>query len=142
MKKIINGKRYDTDTATAIGEHEESSISEFNYVSETLYRKRNGEYFLHGYGHAASRYSRTSSTGGWVPGEKIIPLTYVDAMRWAEKNLEVDEYESEFGEVSENGDDTVLTIRISISTKIKLDRLVAKTGKTKGELLTKAIDLL
>ncbi len=55
MKKIINGKRYDTDTAEAVG-YWDSKVgkSSFRWYEETLYQKRGGEFFLYGYGHASS----------------------------------------------------------------------------------------
>ena len=43
MKKIINGKRYDTETAEKIGVWDNArSISDFDCCEETLYRKRTG----------------------------------------------------------------------------------------------------
>ena len=38
MKKIINGKRYDTDTAKELGSWSYSHYGDFAYVCETLYR--------------------------------------------------------------------------------------------------------
>ncbi len=48
MKKIINGKRYDTETAKLIGSDGYSNPSDFNYWSEDLYQKKTGEFFLYG----------------------------------------------------------------------------------------------
>ena len=40
MKKIINGKKYDTDTASCVGSWDNGyGYSEFGYFSEALYRK-------------------------------------------------------------------------------------------------------
>ena len=47
MKKIINGKVYDTSTAERVGGwNNNCSTSDFGYCSEDLYRKRTGEFFL------------------------------------------------------------------------------------------------
>ena len=47
MKKIINGKKYDTNTATKVADYWNGyGASDFNYVSEELYLKNTGEYFL------------------------------------------------------------------------------------------------
>ena len=101
MKKIINGKKYDTNTAEEIGMYTNGrSSADFSYFCETLYRKRTGEFFLHGHGGASSRYAQSvgnSLTGG----EKILPLTEGEAKSWAEDHLTGDEYEAIFGEVEE-----------------------------------------
>lgn len=100
MKQIIHGKKYDTETATMLGETWEGVPSDFRYYREELYRKKNGEFFLYGTGGAMSAYSQ--STGDSVMGgERIIPYTESDAKEWAEKNLTVEEYENVFGEVEE-----------------------------------------
>ena len=59
MKKIINGKMYNTETARKRGEYEYSNRRDFNYVSEELFRKRTGEFFTAGEGGAASKYAQT-----------------------------------------------------------------------------------
>ena len=142
MKKIIKGKRYDTDTATTVGEWiNEYYPSDFRYECETLYRKRNGEYFLHGMGGARSRYAKSAGDNTWSGGAKLMPLTYESARAWAEEHLTVTEYEREFGEVSEGDEDesVVLSVRITPTAKAMLDRLAAKTGASKGDLVSMAI---
>lgn len=58
MKKIINGKMYNTETATELGDFWNGlSTSDFRNLSETLYRKKNGEFFLYGQGGAMTEYS-------------------------------------------------------------------------------------
>ena len=101
MKKIINGRMYNTDTAELVGEWDNGhSYTDFNYCKEALYRKKTGEYFLHGKGGARSRWCEWG--GNCVcDGEGIIPLTITMAKEWAECNLSADEYEEIFGEVEE-----------------------------------------
>lgn len=101
MKKIINGKKYDTATAKEIASYSNGlSPRDFNFWCEVLYLKRTGEFFLNGYGGPASKYSggcgnlRTS-------GEKIIPFSVAEARIWMERYASVEEYESVFGEVEE-----------------------------------------
>jgi hypothetical protein len=101
MKKVIHGKKYDTDTAKFIGYAGYSHPGDFSFWQETLYQKKTGEFFLHGVGGAMSRYARQTGQNEWSGGEKIIPLTREEAQKWAEKNLEVEEYELTFGEVIE-----------------------------------------
>lgn len=141
MKKIINRRAYDTETATEVAYWENmSDVRDFNHESETLYRKKNGEYFLHGEGGAATRYAEQVEANVWSGGQIITPLTYEQAEQWGESHMDPDDYEREFGAVSESGDETVvLSVRVSPAAKIALDRLAAKTGRPKGELVTEAI---
>lgn len=45
-KKIINGKLYNTETATLVGRWwNKYSIHDFKYCEESLYRKKTGEFF-------------------------------------------------------------------------------------------------
>jgi hypothetical protein len=101
MKKIINGKKYDTDTAKILGSAGYSHPGDFNHWKETLYIKKTGEFFLHGIGGPMSKYAHRVSLNEWTGGEKIIPLTREEARKWIEKNLDVEEYEEIFGEVEE-----------------------------------------
>ena len=102
MRKVINRRLYDTDTAESIGDWENCcDRGNFHYCSETLYRKRTGELFLHGEGHGLSPYGKTYGDGmrGW--GEAIVPLAEDDARDWVEEHLDADAYESLFGPVEE-----------------------------------------
>jgi predicted transcriptional regulator len=141
MKKIINGKRYDTDTAIQVGEWENMiDVLDMHHFTETLYRKRTGEYFIYGVGNAGSKYSRSTGNNTWCGGSAIIPLTYDAAREWAEDHMDADEYEAEFGEVSEDGDgDVVISIRVSPAAKAALDKAAAQTGRTKSDILTELL---
>lgn len=101
MKKIINGKKYSTETAAQMGEWQSSgSYTDFSFRHETLYRKRTGEFFLYGTGGAMTRWSQPDGDG-LRGGEGIEPLTEGAARKWAERHLSADEYESIFGDVEE-----------------------------------------
>ena len=133
MKKIIKGKLYDTETAQEIGADGNGyNCSDFNCVLETLYRKRTGEYFLHGEGGARSRYaSREGNMWRW--GQQIIPLTYDEARDWAEEHLTADEYAEAFG-MPDEGDDskTVLTITLPTQKAAALRQAAEKAGMSIG----------
>ena len=113
MKKIIRNKLYDTSTAKEIAEFRDLCGGD-KAVTEQLFRKRSGEYFLAGEGGPASKYATPSATGGWVGGSAIVPLTYEQARQWAEEHLSADEYAALFGE-PENGD-TKQNVTYSLST--------------------------
>ena len=134
MRKIINKKVYDTETAKVIAEYEHSYRCEFDYSLETLYKKKTGEYFLHGYGHAASKYAvRDGNMSG--PGSKIIPLTFEQAEEWAADNLPVSEYEEEFGEIIEDESRVNVTVSLSVSAAELLKRNAARTGESVSALI-------
>lgn len=97
MRKIIHGKLYDTETARYIGSNQSSCYrSDYHYFEEDFYRKKTGEFFLHGEGGPASRYAERLGSGGYVEGERIIPLSEEEAREWAENHLTPEEYEKLF----------------------------------------------
>ena len=129
MKKIINGKLYDTDKAQELGNYEFSRRNCFDWYSETLYRKRTGGFFLYCEGNAMSPYARRSDNGSGY-GERIKPLTYSEAQEWAEENLDGDDYISIFGDPEE--DDTRQSLNLSLSAAVvrKIKQEAARQGLT------------
>lgn len=95
MKRIINGRRYDTDTAKLVGSFESGYIGDFDWKEEKLYQKTTGEFFLAGEGGARTRWSRRT-IDGYSSGEGILPLTLDEAREWAEEHLSVKEVENLF----------------------------------------------
>lgn len=91
MKKIINGKVYDTATAKKAGYWSNGlGYRDFGWKEETLYRKKTGEFFLHGEGGPATNYAeRMDNT--WSNGERIMPMTFSEAKVWAEEHLDADD---------------------------------------------------
>lgn len=79
MKKIINGKLYDTEKAESFGSRTQTA---------TLYRKDDLTYFLH---------FTDTKTGD----DQIQVITEDEAMEWALKNLSAEEYIADFGEPEE-----------------------------------------
>lgn len=101
MKKIINGKLYDTETATCVGDDQFSDARDCKYWYERLYRKKNGEYFLYGEGGPDSKYAVIVGFTEWRGGEKIVPMDINEAKEWVEKHLSADAYIEEFGKPDE-----------------------------------------
>jgi len=92
MKRVIEGKRYDTSTAQEIGAWRNGHpTSDFEYCEEKLYLTSKGNFFLAGEGGAYSRYAQShgNATGG---GEAITPLTREEAFQWAQEHLEPEDY--------------------------------------------------
>ena len=83
MKKVTNGRNYDTDNAMAIAFYEcSSNHSSRYYYSERLYMTDNGEFFLHGTGGFLSPYAAKSEDGSKKTGEEIIPMPTEKAKHW------------------------------------------------------------
>lgn len=95
MQKIINGKKYDTQTAVACGTYVEPILFTECKAFITLYQKANGEYFLYEYWREMIFIVEVRRDA------RIKPLTEEEARKWAEKHLSVYEYENAFGQVSE-----------------------------------------
>ena len=136
MKKIINGKSYDTETAKKVAMWSNNlSYRDFNWVEETLYRKKTGEYFLHGEGGPMSRYAEATGTNSWSGGERIMPMTYAEATEWAEKHLDGDEYEQIFGAVVEDESKKTVAYSLTVGAIEKLRRMSEEQGRSASEIL-------
>lgn len=133
MKKIINGKLYNTDTAKLVYEtsHGEGP-RDFRYFVECLYRKRTGEYFLAGHGGPMTRYAESAGQNTWSGGENIFPISYGEAREWAEVEMDADEYQAEFGEVSE-GELAHLHISLPADVADRIRKAAAAEGVSVSE---------
>ena len=91
MKKVIDGKLYNTETAEEIANWSNSyGYSDFNHCKETLYRTKKGAWFIYGVGGALSRYNQA------VGNAYIRALTPQKAQEWLELHDLVDELEEYF----------------------------------------------
>ena len=135
MRKIINGRRYDTDKATRVA-FDEKHTGSFDDWSESLYRKNTGEFFLFGEGGPMTQYRKRMEDGSLGYGEEIIPLSLDGAKRWCEEHIAADEYEKIFGYDSEDdGSKNTVTIRLSAAAISKLNNVAAETTKTKSDII-------
>lgn len=137
MKKVIEGKLYNTDTAVLLGKYaNDYSKTEFGYVRESLYRTKSRAYFIHGEGGSLTKYALSCGNNTWCGGEKIIPMTREAAREWAEEKLSVSEYEKIFG-VSEADGGVKEKLNLSLSPGVvqKLEILSEETGKSISQLV-------
>jgi len=130
MKKIINGRLYDTETAKELGSDGCSNRRDFHYWEETLYQKRTGEFFVYGEGGPASKYAESIGLNEWSGGERIMPLSYTEAREWAEEHLNGDEYIEIFGEPEEDDTKQKITLSLSAAAIAKAKQEAAKAGIT------------
>jgi len=84
MKKIVDGKTYNTDTAELMESYQYGYTNDFGWFREYLYVTSKGNHFLYGKGGPLSHYAEhydNSSMGG----EDIVPLTREEAFDWAQR---------------------------------------------------------
>lgn len=138
MKRIINGKRYDTDTAQFIKTYSSGlSISDFRYYDESLYLKKTGEFFLYATGNGASEYAgKYGDLRG--PGEKIVPLTLDEARAWVEKIEDPDLYEELFDVEEESN--IAFSLLLPENLYKMLDDKSVEDGITKKDVVVKALE--
>ncbi len=138
MKKIIDGRRYDTEAAKKLAEVG-GRDGTFRWSKEALYQKRTGEFFLFGEGGAASKYARQVGYSEWAPGERIMPMTSEDAAKWAEENLDADEYEGIFGAVEEEEGRRTATFSLSNTTIRRISELASAWNCSKSEVIDRLL---
>ena len=129
MKKIINGKVYDTETAKGLGSWGNGGTwRDFGHMEETLYRKKTGEFFLHGEGGPMTQYAQPAGQNSWSGGERIMPMTFAEARKWAEERLDGDEYEQIFGAVTEDDSRVQVCYSLSAAAVETIKRRAAEAG--------------
>lgn len=141
MKKIINGRLYNTDTAKKVAEWNNGlAVNDNSYYYENLYLKRTGEYFIYGQGNAGSKYRRPAygDSGAWTPGENIVPVSVKEAQRLVEKHLDADEYQSIFGKKDETGK-TVISSAIPTGLYDELEKYSQTNQMTKTDVIVQSL---
>lgn len=103
-KKIIDGKRYDTETAEQVASWSNGlSYSDFNHCEEDLYRTKRGNWFTCGSGGPRSSYCRPAGQDSWTGSSNIIrALSPAEAREWLENHNETDALERFFPEQIED----------------------------------------
>jgi len=98
MRKIIEGKIYNTETATELAHYEYGEgRRDFRYVWEALYRTPKGAYFTAGEGGPMTRYARSCGDNSTCGGEGLFVLTEAEAKEWMERHGSADQYVAAFG---------------------------------------------
>lgn len=140
MHKVINGKKYNTDTAKLLGTWcAECGSTDYKYFEEYLYRTKSGNFFIYGEGGPDSPYRQQIEYCTWTGGESIIPISFEQAQRWAEKHLDGDEYEAIFGDVEDDAADATLTI--SAGALKRLRKIQSQSGKTLKAIIDEMVGI-
>ncbi|MGM0157613.1 hypothetical protein IGI47_001927 [Enterococcus sp. AZ191] len=101
MQKIIEGKKYDTETATLIATYEYSNQRDFNYCLEELYQTKKGAFFMYGEGGPLSKYAKEIGNNTTSGSCEIYLVSEEEAKEFAMENLGAEDFEEIFGEVEE-----------------------------------------
>ncbi len=124
VKRIIEGKTYNTETATQLASWSSSGNPDLAQHPEhggILFQTRFGAYFVVQYDEGQDPWDDNY--------EKLIPLEPEQAQRWAEKHCSADDVEAIFGEMPEAGDaEAKLTLRMPEALRKRLVAL-AETRK-------------
>jgi len=146
MRKVINGRTYNTETSKRIGSWDNGIYgSDFRNCEEDLYKNTKGAYFLVGEGGPMSKYSVShgNDTSG---GRELIPMTATEAQEWAESHLDVEDYEAEFGVQEEATSDLTTRERVNLTLDneivARLRKHSADTGIPMARIVDKAITML
>jgi hypothetical protein len=96
MKKVIDGKLYNTDTATLVADYEPfSNRSDFNWWCEELYVTNKGNWFIFGTGGPASQYSKSGGGSAWGSSD-IRAIEPFHAYEWLESHNKIEAIEKHF----------------------------------------------
>ncbi len=140
MKAIINGRRYDTDAAQKLGTFNANEDDRLTWVTEELYQKRTGEFFLAGEGGAMSRYAARTNWNHWKGGACIIPLEREEARQWAEQHLSADAYAQLFEVIpDDDAKPEALHVQLPPSLMAQVRRKAHERGLTLRDVVTQAL---
>lgn len=130
MKKVINGKVYDTEKAKLIAEahHDNVQDADGKPLKQRLYQKKTAEFFIHAEGAAIELQNIFKH--GYKPNAGIYPLTYEQAQRWAERELSAEQWESIFGDPEYDDSRVSLNLSMTASEAEIIKKAAAQAGMT------------
>lgn len=98
MQRIVNGKRYDTETAEQLCNISRGgySRSDFQYDDTNLYVTRNGNFFIAGEGGPRSRWAQSYGQNGSTGGSGLRPISKDDARNLLEQYGDPEQVEEFF----------------------------------------------
>jgi len=102
MKAIINGKKYDTETAEQIADDGFGHPRDFRYWSEVLYKTKKGNYFIAGEGGALSKYAVPAGGNSTSGSSRICALTRAEAFEWCQEHNATEAIEAHFSDLVED----------------------------------------
>ena len=103
MRKIIDGKTYNTETATFVCDvsGNVSDRGNFHYDSTSLYRSPKGQFFIAGHGGPLSTWAVSTGQNSWSGGEGLRLVEADEARAMCERHAKPETYQEYFGEPEE-----------------------------------------
>lgn len=143
MKKIINNKVFDTDTAKLIKQADHDNIkSSEGSCKQSLYRKRTGDYFLCVSGARTDTFHNLHLDAQTHDRERhIYCLTYEQARAWCEAEMTAEEWLENF-EPAEDDSLCPLNLTLSASAVSKFRLSAQQQQISQRELMERLIDTL
>jgi HicB family len=131
MKRIIDGKTYNTETATLVAKAHQHPEDDFHF--NELYQTRHGAYFAyHG------DWSRDAEGPGFAD---IMPLLPSEAQSWMERHAWAELIEEHFGEQPEAGEaESRYTLRMPDSLKKRLDAIAAAKKQSLNAWIVRCLE--
>lgn len=143
MKKIINNRVFDTDTAQLIkcADHDNITSNEGS-CKQNLYRKRTGDYFLCVSGARADSFHNLRLTDAKHDRERhIYLLTFEQARAWCEAEMTAEEWLENF-EPAEDDSLAALNLTLSAAAVSKFKLSAQQQQISQKELMEKLIGTL
>lgn len=129
MKRIIDGKTYNTETATCIAMMPEDPYHPERH--DALYQTRFGAFFRH--------YGGDDGVGDYF--ETLRPLQPPEAQAWLENGDFVNEIEKLFGAQPEAGEsESRVTVRIPDSLKLRIEALAAANKQSLNAWIMRCLE--
>ena len=130
-KRIIEGKTYNTETATLLAE--ESPCGPSGGEFDQLYQTRHGAYFRH-----HGDWGASTEDGPLVI---LDPLTPSEAQTWMEKHASASLIEKHFGEQPEAGEtESRITVRIPDALKSAVEAMAAEQKKSLNAWIMRCLE--
>lgn len=126
--KTFDGKKYDVVTSEKIGSYTTGKGE--NWLEETLYRKRSGEYYLMGSG---------GDDTCWRGTDGVQPLCRAWAESWVLECLGKDAYDRIFARPAEPKEKQRITVELPADAYARLTELSESAGVSKTRVIEKLL---
>lgn len=141
MRRIVDGKAYDTETAELLAEFRYGYPGEDDHYQESLYRTAGNGFFLACNGAEDSPYALLLREDIARPGADIVPLTDAEVLRWLEDYEYTEVIERVFGTLPEAGDGMVMVwSRVSKDVQQQLADAAERAGQSPEAWIARAIE--
>jgi len=91
MKRVLEGRIYDTEKSVLVCEFSEGNKGNFAHFEAELYKTpKSGRFFLAGEGGPMTIFRKRVDQNSWSGSSGIIPISEEEALRYAEKYASVE----------------------------------------------------